>query len=60
LRERFEQGEIDIDPYDDKLAAQLGSIKWGIDFPRPDQDRIEGRQAQAWSSVNQTQPTLQP
>ena len=32
LRERFEQGEIDIDPDDDKLAAQLGSIKWGIDF----------------------------
>ena len=31
MRERFEQGEIDIDPYDDKLAAQLGSIKWGID-----------------------------
>jgi hypothetical protein len=29
LRERFEQSEIDID--DDKLAAQLGSIKWGID-----------------------------
>jgi hypothetical protein len=29
--ERFEQGEIDIDPHDDKLAAQLGSIKWGID-----------------------------
>jgi hypothetical protein len=28
LRERFEQGEIDIDPDDDKLAAQLGSIKW--------------------------------
>ena len=27
----FEQGEIDIDPDDDKLAAQLGSIKWGID-----------------------------
>jgi hypothetical protein len=26
-----EQGEIDIDPDDDKLAAQLGSIKWGID-----------------------------
>jgi hypothetical protein len=24
-------GEIDIDPDDDKLAAQLGSIKWGID-----------------------------
>jgi hypothetical protein len=33
LRERFEQGEIDIDPDDDKLAAQLGSIKWGIDSP---------------------------
>jgi hypothetical protein len=31
LRERFEQGEIDIDPDDDKLAAQIGSIKWGID-----------------------------
>jgi hypothetical protein len=31
LRERFEQSEIDIDPDDDKLAAQLGSIKWGID-----------------------------
>jgi hypothetical protein len=31
LRERFEQGEIEIDPDDDKLAAQLGSIKWGID-----------------------------
>ena len=31
LRERFEQDEIDIDTDDDKLAAQLGSIKWGID-----------------------------
>ena len=31
LRELFEAGEIDIDPDDDKLAAQLGSIKWGID-----------------------------
>ena len=31
LRERFEQGEVDIDPDDDKLAAQLGSIRWGID-----------------------------
>jgi hypothetical protein len=31
LRELFEQGEVDIDPEDDKLAAQLGSIKWGID-----------------------------
>ena len=31
LRGRFEQGEIDIDPDDDRLAAQLGSIRWGID-----------------------------
>jgi hypothetical protein len=29
--ELFEQGEVDINPDDDKLAAQLGSIKWGID-----------------------------
>lgn len=28
LRERFEQGAIDIDPDDDELAAQLGSIKY--------------------------------
>jgi hypothetical protein len=28
LRERFEQGEIDIDPNDDQLAKQLGAIKW--------------------------------
>jgi len=32
FRERFEQGEIDIDPDDDKLAAQLGSIK-GVSTP---------------------------
>ena len=31
LRERFEQGEMVIDPDDDKLAAQLGSTNWGID-----------------------------
>jgi hypothetical protein len=31
LRKRFEQGEVDIDPDDDKLAAPLGSIKSGID-----------------------------
>jgi hypothetical protein len=31
LRERFEQGEIEIDPDDDKLGAQLRSIKWGLD-----------------------------
>jgi hypothetical protein len=28
LRERFEQGDIDIDPDDDDMAAQLGSIKY--------------------------------
>jgi hypothetical protein len=28
VRERFEQGEIDIAPDDDRLAAQLGAIKW--------------------------------
>ena len=39
LRERFEQGEVDTDPDDDKLADQLGSIKWGHRLPRPDQDR---------------------
>jgi hypothetical protein len=31
LRELFEAGEIDIDPDDDKRAAQLGSIKWTVD-----------------------------
>jgi hypothetical protein len=31
LRELFETGEVDIDPDDDKLAAQLGSIKWAVD-----------------------------
>ncbi len=28
LRERFEAGDIDLDPADDELAAQLGSIKY--------------------------------
>jgi hypothetical protein len=31
LREIFESGEVDIDPEDDKFAAQLGSIKWTVD-----------------------------
>jgi hypothetical protein len=31
LRERFEQGEIDINRDDDKLAVQLSSIKGRID-----------------------------
>lgn len=30
LRERFERGEMDIDPDDDLLASQLGSIKWAL------------------------------
>jgi hypothetical protein len=28
LRERFEAGDMDLDPADDQLAAQLGSIKY--------------------------------
>jgi len=28
LRERFEDGDIDIDPDDDELAADLGSIRY--------------------------------
>jgi hypothetical protein len=28
VRERFEQGHIDIDPDDDELASQLGAMKW--------------------------------
>ena len=51
LWERFEQNEADIDPDDDKLAAQLGSIKWGIDSRGRDQDRIEGRHAQASTAL---------
>jgi phage terminase large subunit len=31
LRELFEQGEIDLDPDDDELAAQLCAIKWDVD-----------------------------
>lgn len=30
LRQAFENGEIDIDPHDDELAAQLGAIKWSV------------------------------
>jgi hypothetical protein len=33
LRELFKNGEIHIDPDDDKLAAQLRSIKWGHRLP---------------------------
>ena len=31
FREMMEDGLIDLDPEDDVLAAQLGSVKWGID-----------------------------
>jgi hypothetical protein len=31
LRERFEHGEIDIDPEDEVLAEQLCSIRYGVD-----------------------------
>jgi hypothetical protein len=59
LRERFEQGEIDIDPDDDKLAAQLGSIKSGIDS----RGRSRSNRMTTCASVvccHQTGPTLQP
>lgn len=31
LREDMEAGEVDLDPLDEDLLAQLGSIKWGLD-----------------------------
>ena len=31
LRELFQDGAVDLDPEDEELAAQLGSIKWKID-----------------------------
>jgi hypothetical protein len=31
LRERFEAGDIDIDPSDDELASQLGSLRYAFD-----------------------------
>jgi hypothetical protein len=42
LRERFEQGEINIATDDDKLAAQLGSIKWSIDSRASIKTELEG------------------
>jgi hypothetical protein len=39
-------GEIDIDELDDKVAAQLASIKWTVDSRGAYQDRIEGRHAE--------------
>jgi hypothetical protein len=41
LRERFEQGDIDIDPEDDELAAQLGSLKYK--FTARQQIQIESK-----------------
>lgn len=41
LRERFEQGDIDIDPEDEELAAELGSIRYG--FTPRGQIRIESK-----------------
>ena len=52
LRQVFENGEIDIDPDDDKFAAQLGSIKWGVDSRG--RIKIESRRhAKARSSVTE-------
>jgi hypothetical protein len=31
VRERFESGDVDIDPKDDELAAQLAGIKYALD-----------------------------
>ncbi|HEY6688956.1 MAG TPA: hypothetical protein VI094_22420 [Propionibacteriaceae bacterium] len=52
LRERCEQGEVDIDPDDDKLAAQLGSIKWGID------SRVASRSNRKTTCGNEAYPHL--
>jgi hypothetical protein len=50
LRERFEQGEIDIDPDNDKLPPSWAR-SMGHRLPWTDQDRIEGRHAQARTAV---------
>lgn len=41
LRQRFEQGDIDIDEHDDDLAAQLGAIKYK--FTARQQIQIESK-----------------
>jgi hypothetical protein len=51
LRERFEQGEVDIDSDDDKLAAQLGSIKWGIDSRGRIKIESKDDMRQTWTAV---------
>jgi hypothetical protein len=58
LRDRFEQGGIDIDPDDDKLAAQLGSINWGIDSR--DGSRSNRKACVSEDCRHPTAPTLQP
>ena len=59
LQERFEQGEIDIDPDDDKLAAQLGSKKW---VSTPEDGSRSNRRMTCASVVyrRRTGPTPQP
>ena len=41
LRERFEQGDIDIDPADDDLASQLGAIRF--EYTSRGQIKIESK-----------------
>lgn len=41
LRERFEQGDIDIDPADDELATQLGQIRF--EYTSRGQIKIESK-----------------
>ena len=41
LRERFEQGDIDIDPADDDLASQLGAIR--LEYTSRGQIKIESK-----------------
>jgi hypothetical protein len=42
LRERFEQGEVDIDPDDDKVRRPARVDQVGNRLTGPDQDRIQG------------------
>lgn len=42
LRERFEAGDIDVDPADDELAAQLGAIRY--QFSARGQIKIESKE----------------
>jgi hypothetical protein len=47
LRNRFEHGDIDIDPLDTELAKQLVAIKWKDDFEGSDRSGEQRRNAQA-------------